>query len=153
MSTRLIGLILLALGLGLSSYLWQLAKTARQAQSWPTTKGTMAISEVESRPARHADNAGRLEYQARLLYHYQVAGQSYQSDQLRLPNPGYSRSQQLASEIVQRYPPGSSVLVYYNPDKPTQAYLQTGPHWSSWLGLALGLALSVAGLCLLVKSS
>ena len=90
------------------------------AQSWPSTEGTVLSSSLEWH--RSADDSD--EQVAVVLYQYAVNGKSYQGQTIRAGErfmrvrlPGDNRA------IVERYPAGRNVTVYYDPSKPEDAAL------------------------------
>lgn len=56
-----------------------------------------------------------------IQYSYSVAGVDYSS--YKVAPIEQSASQRWAQDIVDRYPPGASVTAYYNPRKPSDAYI------------------------------
>ncbi len=97
------------------------ATERRAAQSWPSVPGMVLSSSVQWR--RGTDN--RDEQNAVVIYQYEVNGKSYQGQTikageqfLRVRMPGEDQA------IVNRYPAGASVMVYYNPSKPEEAALE-----------------------------
>ena len=65
--------------------------------------------------------------QASVVYEYEAEGKRYTADTLQIRgNMQTTRSVRRERELLSRYPPGKSVLVYYNPAKPEEAVLQPG---------------------------
>ena len=98
----------------------QQAKAVRQAsQNWVATTGKVIKSRVE---VTGGDEAS---VDPRVIYEYTVAGQQYQGGQIRAGDQfWYVRSSQEAYEIVDRYPEGAMVTVYYDPDNPGESSLE-----------------------------
>ena len=94
---------------------------------WPSTMGTVMMSRVESR----STSDGYTDYPV-VQYSYQVGGQPYQSMKLA-PGPDVGGSG--ASKIVAKYPPGAQVMVFYNPQDPSDAMLErkAPAQWILWL--------------------
>ena len=89
---------LLKIPLGLSS------------KSWPDVKGTIISSEMK----RYEGGA----YEYRIQYSFEVLGKEYTSNSINAA-PGWVNSgniKALVEKKVARYPTGSEVSVYYNPE-------------------------------------
>ena len=149
MSDKIIALLLIAVGVAISVYLWQQSAKAQQASAWPSVAGKIVSSEVDWRQMRGGDSSDRKEYRAIVRYEYQVADRVYRADRLRFPNPGYGGSEEQARDIVQRYPAGQAVQVFYKPQNPEEACLEPGKHWTVWLGQAMAALVALIGLFLL----
>jgi Protein of unknown function (DUF3592) len=130
MLTALIGLAIMASGIHL------LLKSLR-ARYWPTAQGTILDSRV-----REAQDDGATVYDAHILYEYSVNGVKLRSDVWRL-GVGRSSFMGFAKRAVAKYPIGAPVMVYFNPDKPTDAMLETGN--ASWAFFVFGLAFFLGG--------
>ena len=94
-------------------------KIQKAAQSWPTTTGTVLKSYVNvSTDANHSTS-----HDPKIIYEFTVNGQLYRGDRYRVgiyvARGGYLAAQ----EIVDRYPEGSQVTVYYNPQNPAECTL------------------------------
>jgi hypothetical protein len=61
------------------------------------------------------------------------------------------QSRDQAEAVLARYPQGSVVRVYYNPERPQEACLEPGEHWTAWAAKALTLLIAATGLVLLFK--
>jgi len=98
---------------------------------WPSTMGTVMMSRVESR----SSSDGYTDYPV-VQYSYQVGGQAYQSYKLA---PGPEVGGTGAGKVVARYPAGAQVMVFYNPQNPSEAVLETKApaQWLMWLMLIL----------------
>lgn len=88
-----------------------------QAASWPSTLGMVTSSRIEM---RSSSEGGSTPYPM-VNYSYQVSGQPYQGNKV-MPGPDVGGSG--ARKVVERYPAGAQVMVYYNPEKPSEALLE-----------------------------
>jgi hypothetical protein len=114
--TGLLGL--LALGTGI----WNLLHP-RKVLAWIETKGTIVSCETES--FREVDSSHRHTtlYRPVIEFSYQAEGQEYHNI---LGSSGVTMSassKQWANGEVARYPVGTQVDVFYNPENPTQSSL------------------------------
>lgn len=75
-----------------------------------------------------------------MLYDYSVHGQVYQGYR---PFFCGGPSKRVARNIVAKYPEGSTVSIYYHPDKPGLSVLIPGVNRFTWLTLLAGPLLLV----------
>jgi hypothetical protein len=94
---------------------------------WPSTMGTVNASHLE----RRSSNDGYTNYPV-VQYSYQVGGQAYQGVKIA---PGPEVGGTGAGKVVARYPAGAQVMVFYNPQNPSDAVLETKApaQWILWL--------------------
>jgi hypothetical protein len=99
---------------------------------WPTTMGTVMSSTIER---RHSSEGGWVDYPA-VQYSYQVSGQPYQGTKIA---PGMDVGGTGAGKVVSRYAPGAQVMVFYNPQNPSDAVLErkAPAQWIMWLLLVI----------------
>ncbi len=101
-------------------------KQARETRAWPKTAGLITQSQVETTVQEHRRAGGGGDYDVtmyvpRIIYTYQVAGTSFQGD-----NVGWSGSAStpsFAEKYVKRFALQTPVEVFYNPKLPTQSTL------------------------------
>jgi len=100
---------------------------------WPSTMGTVTSSHLERRHS--SDDGGFTDYPV-VQYSYQVSGQVYQGTKLA-PGPDVGGSG--AGKVVGRYPAGAQVMVFYNPQNPSDAVLErkAPAQWLMWLILVI----------------
>ena len=99
---------------------------ANQAKTWPTTEGTIKSSTC----AYYYVMSESSSYFTHVNYSYTVAGKSYQGDRIAF---GYSGSwwRKPNQKIADRLSSATTVLVRYNPDKPSMAVLSCGLNGST----------------------
>ena len=129
-SIAFVFLILNAIFLGIIFFMRRKMATVSQ---WPSTLGTVLMSTLESR--RSSDNGGYVNYPV-VQYSYQVGGQMYQSTKLA---PGPEVGGTGAGKVVARYPQGAQVMVFYDPQNPSEAVLErkAPAQWVMWLILVI----------------
>lgn len=95
---------------------------------WPSTMGTVNSSYLER---RSSSEGGSTNYPV-VQYSYQVGGQTYQNSKLA---PGPEIGGTGAGKVVERYPAGAQVMVFYNPQNPSDAVLErkAPAQWLMWL--------------------
>jgi hypothetical protein len=96
----------------------QQGTTYRQAaQAWRSTTGTILMSSVQT---IHSGNSYPV-----IVYQYEINGKQYQSQTIKAGEQFLNiRIAGQAQEIVNRYPIGTTVPVYYNPDNPAESALE-----------------------------
>jgi Protein of unknown function (DUF3592) len=89
--------------------------------------GTINTSYLE----RRSDGEGGSTNYPVVDYSYQVGGQNYQS---RKYAPGPEMGGTGAGKVVARYPAGAQVMVFYNPQNPSDAVLErkAPAQWLMW---------------------
>ena len=90
-----------------------------QASSWPSTMGTVLMSMVQWRAGGSSSRSGA-NYPV-VMYSYQAMGQTYQGNKIA---HGPEVGGMGAHKVVARYPMGTQVAVYYNPENPPEALLE-----------------------------
>lgn len=122
-------LILNAIFLGIIFFMRRKMATVSQ---WPSTMGTVNASYLER---RSSSEGGSTNYPV-VQYSYQLGGQMYQSTKLA-PGPEVGGSG--AGKVVERYPAGAQVMVFYNPQNPAEAVLErkAPAQWLMWLMLVI----------------
>lgn len=101
-------------------------------QGWSSTMGTVSNSYLER---RRSSKGGSVNY-PKVQYSYQVGGQAYQGSKIA---PGMEVGGTGAGRVVERYPVGAQVMVFYDPQNPADAVLERKAHaqWIMWLVLAV----------------
>lgn len=124
-------------GFGLLALLFFLGirRMALQAMGWPTVRGQVVRSEVET--FRKTEKGGRTTTSHRPVveYVYPVRGREYRGNQITLMVQ-VSGSEMFAQKIRARYPAGAAVTVRYDPANPGNAALEISGG-ASWLPLVI----------------
>jgi hypothetical protein len=87
---------------------------------WSYVMGTVRTSTTEYR----SSDEGGANYPV-VHYSYQVGGQPYEGYRIA---PGGEVGGVGATKVAARYPVGAHVQVFYNPQKPSEAYLEKKAH-------------------------
>ncbi len=140
----LFSFIFFAVGAGMSIYGWNILQNARVSKSWPTAEGRIVQSTVRESVNEEEDNTTTT-YFADVRFRYVIDAQQYSSDTVSFGQYG-SSSQRRARKIVDKYPRGTAVLVYYDPEDIHTAVLEPGITGGSIFFLAIGLLFSFIGL-------
>lgn len=123
---------------GLATLLFFVAarRNSKKAASWPSVRGTIVSSGIESYQKRENGRTTTY-YTAAVEYAYQVHGIDYRSRQINL-GVTTTGSQSGAEKVAGRYPQGAAVDVHYEPDNPSNAALEN-PTGYTWLLLGVAL--------------
>ena len=100
-------------------------------QAWSSAMGTVLASYLE----RRSSSDGLTNYPV-VQYSYQVGGQPYQGAKIA---PGMEVGGTGAGKVVNRYPQGAQVMVFYDPNNPSDAVLEkkAPAQWLMWLLLVI----------------
>ena len=101
-------------------------------QGWSSAMGTVLASYLER---RRSGDSGSVNYPV-VQYTYQVGGQTYQGAKIA---PGMDVGGTGAGRVVEKYPQGAQVMVFYDPNNPSDAVLEkkARAQWLMWLLLVI----------------
>jgi hypothetical protein len=132
------GIVLLAWG---GNELWR----AYKSQTWPDTQGTITSSYIHKQWTRDSKSRSRAHYYPKVSYRYTVGGKSYSCNRIAFGGESGGKRGR-AKKVVDRYPSGKKVTVYYNPQDPQVAVLKAGFSWGAILAFLAGLVFLVVGI-------
>jgi hypothetical protein len=134
MKAAIFGLCLFAVAVVLLTAGIRSLLMANQATSWATTEGTI----MSSMCADYSDWDNGSSYFTHVNYRYTVAGMSYQGDRIAF---GYSGGwwRKPNQKIADRLSSAKTVLVHYDPKKPSMSVLAYGLNGSIARTLFLGI--------------
>ncbi len=132
LATLIIGFVLFILNAVFLTIIYFMRRRMAVVSQWPSTMGTVMMSTLEW---RSSSEGGSTAYPV-VQYSYQVNGQAYQGYKLA---PGPEVGGTGAKKVVARYPPGAQVMVFYDPQKPSDAVLEkkAPAQWLMWLLLVI----------------
>lgn len=90
---------------------------------WMMTSGRILVSQLERRRSRSGGSMHTSLYPL-VVYEYVVNGQRYQSQRVHFGMPFGSSFASMVQGVVDKYPVGSLVEVYYDPENPSEAVLE-----------------------------
>lgn len=146
----LLSLVFIAIGLGLLYYARSVSAKAQESLSWPQVEGVISHSAVLTQLGQTASSNNAVTYKADVTYRYKVQGRDYSSERVSLAD--FSSSGGRAQGIVDRYPDGATVAVYYNPASPSEAVLERGNTTGIGVLYIIGGIFAAAGLAFLFGS-
>ena len=127
------GLFLLV-GIGLTFWGWTILQNARASASWPTADGIVTRSEV----THSTDSDGGDSYSPKVTYRYTVNNVSQTNTTIKFGENSYS-SRRRAETIINNYPVGKNVTVYYDPEKTDRSVLEPGVSAGSYIVIGIGV--------------
>ncbi len=136
----LIGFGVVAIAIGVIVYVFQFRQGLRAdaSKKWPTASGTVTASALEKLPDK------RWRYRAALQYSYRVRGKDYQSNRVFWGgNEGWRRHM---TSVVETYPAGCKVRVFYDPKDHAEAVIDPVQNTGSRPAVLYALAMVTLGL-------
>ena len=128
-------------------------QSARASTSWPGAEGKITSSEVKQSSSRSTSTKGRSRtsttYHAKIRYSYSVDGQSHESKRVAFGDYGSSNSSH-ARGIVAKYPMGTSVKVFHDPDSPGNSVLEPGMKTQALILPGIGVVFTIVGLAMVI---
>lgn|GEM_PF-1880182 len=115
----------------------------QENESWPSVDGIILFSDID----RSSGSEGGSTYGAKITYKYNLNGINYTSDAISC-GYAYSSDYSAAYQLVENYPVGKTVKIYYNPNNPPEAVLIKGIDIASWIFFSAGLFFSMIGIVL-----
>lgn len=126
-------------------------RKVRASQRWSTTSGRILTSEVTSHRSLDSNGTHTTIYDPAVQYEYAVNGQRLQSSSIRFGMAYGTSWPQPAQDVVDKYPQGTLVQVFYNPTNPTEAVLEHSAGGSN--RILTCAAAFILGMILLVGAS
>lgn len=124
-------------GLATTVWGWRVMQRARASRRWPSVPGRISsVSETSELD----------DLLPQIGFDYELDGQP-QRRVLEFP-AGTSPSRELAQQYLQKYPPGKTVTVYYDPQDHTRVTLEPGAT-GDWLIFAIGVIATLLGVMML----
>ncbi len=149
----LVGLLVIMIGIGFTIWGAMVVMEARSAANWPTTEGTILISKFDRNFKTSSSGKGKWYYDVKIKYSYTVDGLEYESSRVDFKSANYHyKSEVIPSTIARRYPVDKKVKVYYNPENPGKAVLETEITFMTYIGLLIGIFLIGLGVVLFMRS-
>ncbi|MGL1957151.1 MAG: DUF3592 domain-containing protein [Colwellia sp.] len=135
--------IILFLGIGIALVGIQSLIKAKESVNWPTAEGVVVSSSVYDSKDRN-DNSSKSVYHAVVIYEFTVHNLQYSSNVVAFGDYG-SADSSYANDIVERYPTGENVTVYYQDNDPEECLLEPGLTAQSFFILGFGLVFLIVG--------
>ena len=108
-------------------------RNARISANWPQATGEVIASSI-----RTETNEDGTVYHADVVYKFVADDQWWEANSVFFGATGESNRPR-AAQVVERYPVGERVTVFYNPADPETAVLEPGLTFSSYVSLIIGV--------------
>jgi hypothetical protein len=132
-----IPMIISLAGLIISVIAMVFIKRAKESLNWYRTTGTILSSSINK------EYFDEITYEPEISYSYMVENVLFTSDKIiSFFNYGSSFGKR-SFDIIRKYPTGSRITVYYNPQRHDISVLEPGIKPINWIFLFLGLALFI----------
>ncbi len=110
----------------------------RHNQSWPATEGVITKSRIITDYRSSGDPPTTEKYyKLEVSYSYTVDDTTYIGDRISPSGNVSSRNHRTVEDIFVKYPPNKSLNVFYDPQNPERAILESGPLKIVWLTLSV----------------
>jgi hypothetical protein len=115
--------ILGVVGVVLTLFGWWKRRKLQASMSWPQVMGTIIGGGIDqSRSERDDDGVCQVTYTPKVQYRYVAEGVTLVGARISHVVPSYSSARTAEAELA-LYPVDSPVVVYFNPQKPSEAVL------------------------------
>ena len=84
-------------------------------------------------------------YSPLVRYKYSVSNRAFTGERICFGLDGMFAGYKFAQRYTQRYPVGSPVAVYYDPEQPSQSVLEPGITKRAFIPMAFGLGFAIFG--------
>lgn len=130
--------------------MWGIAssRSALLSVRWPSVPGTVTVSTIKS----SRSSKGGTTYGANIHYTYSVSAKNYVGTRVTFVDVSTSNSSDARGTLA-RYPVGKAVNVFYNPNDPADAVLETGFTMGLLLPLGIGTIFALVGGLALINTA
>jgi hypothetical protein len=134
--------------IGATSLLWHISTFDKAiiSATWPTVAGKVekaVVAEIQNANSNSDDN--RKEYWPTVSYTYSVNGVEYMSNTIRYDGGLRTNMRSLVEPVVSHYLAGGDVKVFYSPQDPAKAVLETGVPKLLWLFVVMDIIFIIGG--------
>jgi len=145
-------LIFFGIGIGMLVKLAKHYGKLQQSKNWLSTNGKIISSDLDAQISTDDDGYQTTTYLAKVFFTYEVNGNSYESDRVNFDYGMRTSNVRKPQSVVEQYPTGSDVTVYYDPENPQQSVLEKRVNGTfttilvSAVFIAIGVVLAVTSL-------
>jgi hypothetical protein len=134
--------IFASISLALMIYYFSNQSMLQKSENWIPVEGTITKSLADERTSMDSEGNSSSSYVSEVVYSYKFLGENYEGKRIAF---GYEQAGDLerVNKILNRYPAGSHVTVYCDPNKPEDCVLERSlPN----IWLILGILFMVAAI-------
>ncbi len=137
----IVAVVCLAVGIAMTVFFGlPMYRQAQASLNWPTTTGTIQTSEITK-----SFQKNKTKYSPSVSYAYEVDGTPRTSNFIWASGGDSSSDKSKQQAVVDKYPVGSAVKVFYDPENPEFAILEPGITSTNYIVLGGGGAILLAG--------
>ncbi len=107
------------------------------SQAWPSVRGTVLSAAVLQR-----DDPESTDYIPEIRYRYRINAVAHTGSRINF-GKSIMATKKNSEKIIQTYPPGSTVAVYYDPVRPHESTLEPGCPMGGLVRMGIGFLLIV----------
>ncbi len=144
-------IVFIAFAIGLNYFTSDMIDEAKESENWPSVPGVVTSSEISSYVSR-SDGKDQTMYSAEVGTSYEVEGKSYSTSMINLAGSSSTSVRSSVKKKIDKYPKGSSVTVYFDPDDPGHAVLEPGMPLLFWILRIAPLVLFVFAALIIIRT-
>lgn len=95
---------------------------ARASLNWPSVEGKITAQWV-NRSEVHDEDGVHIDYTPKVVFEYTAEGLSFQGQRIAFGSERSFNSRKKAEAFLDAYPKDGAIMVYYNPEDPSDAVL------------------------------
>lgn len=145
----LLVLFIFSIGISLIRKYNNSKKKAKASGNWPSVAGLVTLSQVERSVSSDEDGAS-YSYAPHIEYTYNVNGKNYLSKQVTFGGLSTTGTSQKSQLTIAKFPVNAPVRVFYNPNNPHEAVLETAAGSGAKGALFGGFLLVIVALAMAV---
>jgi hypothetical protein len=141
--TEIVGLLFLLVGISILLFNLKIVLLATSSKNWPQTQGEILSSKLN---IMQFTGEPKKSFNPHVKYKYTVKGREYESTRIYFGNKiGSSFKKRKSRKVIEKYPIGKPVNVFYNPMKESTSVLETGVKTEPVSLIIVGLVFTIAG--------
>ena len=117
-------LVFVGVGIGMLIKLAKNYDKLRQSQHWNSTVAKIISSDLDAQISTDNEGYQTTTYLAKINFSYEVDGITYESDRINFDYGMRTSNLRKQQSVVEQYPEGSTIPVFYDPKDPSQAVLE-----------------------------
>lgn len=144
-----VSLTIMLAGIGL--VVWRIWKSRRikAISSWPETAGSIVDHDISKVDISDADDHGAdYRFDPVVKYTYNVEGKVFHGSKIGINTPRFTMGSKAEQYLLEKYPIGKEISVFYNPSKPADAVIDRGAAAKSSMSSAKNIFVVAIGVLL-----
>ncbi len=140
-----IGIMAAGLSTCLIFYGINMLTRGKVSHSWPECQGTVISSDIKQETKTDSYEKQIVIYRAHVVYSYSVNGKTFKSN--RIAFESYSTNLKgEALAVVDKYPLGKTIMVYYDPANPGSSILEKSASNAAFFVIGIGCLCTFLGI-------